>query len=190
MNQVQQILMNNSLIIICTVSESGSKMIQQFWSDVIQKEAEEIKWTERKNAKPCSRWSLQRPSLPLTVRQANEVWLPTWKDTGPESFSLTLLRVRECLLPSTWITFISLLWRGTPWSSQITFWAPSWDTKHSKDTSSPSVTMQLFSSVSIVMSSSVQYTSSRIHFKPVLWMWLTNALSQLCSWNKGGHFLN
>lgn len=63
----------------------------------------------KKNAKLCTWWSLQRPRLPLTVRQANEVWFPTWKDTVPESFSVTLLRVSVCLLPSTWITFISLL---------------------------------------------------------------------------------
>lgn len=51
--------------------------------------------------------------LPLTVRQAKEVWAPTWKDTVPESFWVTLLSVSMCLLPSIRISFISLFCSGT-----------------------------------------------------------------------------
>lgn len=44
--------------------------------------------------------------LPLTVREAVEVWFPTVKVTVPESALVTPLSVRLCTRPSVLIRFI------------------------------------------------------------------------------------
>lgn len=103
---------------------------------------------------PVPRKKKQFP-LPLTVREAVEVWLPTVKVTVPESALVTPLSVRLCTLPSVFIRFISLLCSGTSWSFHWAKGASSWDTTHSKWTSSPSYTTQLSKNFSMLTSTSV-----------------------------------
>lgn len=54
--------------------------------------------------------------LPLIVKDAVEVLLPTVKVTVPESAVVTPLSVRLCTQPSVLIRFISLFCSGTSWS--------------------------------------------------------------------------
>lgn len=96
--------------------------------------------------------------LPLTVREAVEVWLPTVKVTVPESALVTPLSVRLCNRPSHLITFISLSCRGTSWSFHWAKGASSRDTRHSKRTSSPSYTTQLSKNFRMLTSISVWQT--------------------------------
>lgn len=93
--------------------------------------------------------------LPLTVKEAVEVWLPTEKVTVPESALVTPLSVRLCAQPSALIRFISLFWSGTSWSFHKARGATSCETRHSKWTSSPSKTTQLSRNFCMLTSTSV-----------------------------------
>ena len=93
--------------------------------------------------------------LPLTVKEAVEVWLPTVKVTVPESAVVTPRSLRLCTQPSDLIRFISLFCSGTSWSFHWARGASSRETRHSKRTSSPWYTTQLSKNFSIVTSTSV-----------------------------------
>lgn len=101
----------------------------------------------------------ERFILPLTVKEAVEVWLPTEKVTVPESAFVTPLSVRLCVRPSAFITFISLFWSGTSWSFHRAWGASSCETRHWKWTSSPSKTTQLSKNVCMVTSASVWHNT-------------------------------
>lgn len=97
----------------------------------------------------------ERLILPLTVKEAVEVWLPTEKVTVPESAFVTPLSVRLCAQPSAFIRFISLFCSGTSWSFHKARGASSCETRHSKRTSSPSKTTQLSKNFRMLTSTSV-----------------------------------
>lgn len=92
--------------------------------------------------------------LPLTVKEAVEVWLPTEKVTVPESAFVTPLSVRLWTQPSAFIRFISLFWSGTSWSFHTASGASACETRHSKWTSSPSKTTQLSKNFCMLTSTS------------------------------------
>lgn len=95
------------------------------------------------------------PPLPLTVREAVELWFPTVKVTVPESAVVTPLSVRLCSRPSALIKFISFFCRGTSWSFHWTGGVSSWESRHWKQTSSPSWTTQLSKNFRMLTSTSV-----------------------------------
>lgn len=122
--------------------------------------------------------------LPLTVREAVEVWLPTVKVTVPESALVTPLSVRLCNRPSILIKFISLFCSGTSWSVHWAIGASSCETRHSKCTSSPSYTTQLSKNFSMLTSTSVWQTYFRkiVRRLPVVSKCLTRMKFKVRSW--------
>lgn len=102
--------------------------------------------------------------LPLTVREAVEVWLPTVKMTVPESALVMPRKVRLCNWPWVSIRFISLFCNGTSWSFHWVSGASSWESRHSKRTSSPSYTTRLSKYFRMLTSASVwEISVAKLH---------------------------
>lgn len=82
---------------------------------------------------------------PWTVSCAAEVCCPTLKLIGPQSSSVTFLRIKVWRVPWTLISFISLDCRGTSPRNHCASWVVSRDSLHSNTASSPSYKVTSFS---------------------------------------------